>query len=86
MATAVTWLYTIHLKNTPEYRHMIRGSSFSFSDIRHIIAKVALNDDFDILSPTPIKPVKKIYPQMPYCARMEIVNLKLLNKNLKYYG
>jgi len=50
MAATVTWLYAIHLENTPERRHMIRGrSSFAFSDIRHIIAKAVLSADFKTL-------------------------------------
>jgi len=61
MATAVTWLYAIHLENTPERRHMIRGrSSFAFSDIRHIIARAALRDDFNAGCSNLGKPAKNL--------------------------
>jgi len=61
MAATVTWLYAIHLENTPERRHMIRGrSSFAFSDIRHIIAKAVLSGDFKALCSNPGKPAKNI--------------------------
>jgi hypothetical protein len=48
MAATVTWIYGARLENIPERRHKVRGrSSFAFSDLRHIIAKAALNEDFD---------------------------------------
>jgi ribosomal protein L32 len=48
MAATVTWIYGARLENVPERRHKVRGrNSFAFSDLRHIIAKVALSDDFD---------------------------------------
>ncbi len=61
MATTVTWLYADRFEHTPERRHMIRGrSSFAFSDIRHIIAKVVLSNDFQALCPKQAKPTKNI--------------------------
>jgi len=48
MAATIVWIYGIQLKNTPERRHKVKGrNSFAFSDLRHIIAKVALSDDFN---------------------------------------
>lgn len=48
MAATVTWIYGARLENIPERRHKVRGrNSFAFSDLRHIIAKAALTDDFD---------------------------------------
>jgi len=48
MATAITWIYGARLEHIPERRHTVKGrSSFAFSDLRHIIAKAALTDDFN---------------------------------------
>lgn len=48
MAATVTWIYGARLQNIPERRHKVRGrNSFAFSDLRHIIAKAALNENFD---------------------------------------
>lgn len=48
MATTITWIYGARLQDIPERRHKVRGrNSFAFSDLRHIIAKTALTDDFD---------------------------------------
>jgi hypothetical protein len=48
MAATVTWIYGARLETIPERRHKVRGrNSFAFSDLRHIIAKAALTDDFD---------------------------------------
>jgi hypothetical protein len=48
MAATITWIYGARLENIPERRHKVRGrNSFAFSDLRHIIAKAALTDDFD---------------------------------------
>ena len=48
MAATVTWVYGARLENTPERRHKVRGrNSFAFSDLRHILAKAALNENFD---------------------------------------
>ncbi len=61
MAVTVTWLYAIKLENTIDRRHMVRGrNSFAFSDVRHIIAKAALNDNFDRLCTITSKPVQNI--------------------------
>ena len=47
MAATITWIYGTRLENTPERRHKVKGrNSFAFSDLRHIIAKAALSDDF----------------------------------------
>jgi IS4 transposase len=48
MAATVTWIYGARLANIPERRHKVKGrNSFAFSDLRHIIAKAALSEDFD---------------------------------------
>jgi transposase len=53
MAATITWIYGARLQDIPERRHKVRGrTSFAFSDLRHIIAKAALTDDFDALCPT----------------------------------
>jgi len=47
MAATITWIYGAQLENTPERRHKVKGrNSFAFSDLRHIVAKVALSEDF----------------------------------------
>ena len=56
MAATVTWIYGARLENIPERRHKVRGrNSFAFSDLRHIIAKAALSDDFDTVHPKSLK-------------------------------
>ncbi len=48
MASTVTWIYASKLVNAPDRRHKIKGrNSFAFSDIRKIIAKVVLSDEFN---------------------------------------
>ncbi|MFH1934756.1 MAG: transposase [Pseudomonadota bacterium] len=48
MAATITWIYGTRLENIPERRHKVKGrNSFAFSDLRHIIAKTALSDDFN---------------------------------------
>lgn len=48
MAATITWIYGTRLENIPERRHKVRGrNSFAFSDLRHIIAKAALSNDFN---------------------------------------
>jgi len=48
MAATITWIYGARLENIPECLHKARGrNSFAFSDLRHIIAKAALCEDFD---------------------------------------
>jgi len=61
MAAAATWVYAIKLENTPDRRHIVRGrNSFAFSDVSHIIAKAALNRDFDIVYSKPSKRVNNL--------------------------
>jgi len=48
MAATIIWIYGTRLENIPERRHKVKGrNSFAFSDLRHIIAKAALSDDFN---------------------------------------
>ena len=43
-----SWIYGTRLENIPERRHKVKGrNSFAFSDLRHIIAKAELSDDFN---------------------------------------
>jgi hypothetical protein len=70
MAVTVTWLYAIKLENTIDRRHMVRGrNSFAFSDVRHMIAKAALNDSFDRLCTIKSKPAQNI----PVAALLQMV-------------
>ena len=62
MAAAITWIYGARLENIPDRRHKVRGrNSFAFSDLRHIIAKVALTDDFDAVCRTHDKLPRKSF-------------------------
>ena len=48
MAATIIWIYGARLENIPERRHKVKGrNSFAFSDLRHIIAKAALSENFD---------------------------------------
>jgi IS4 transposase len=48
IAATIIWIYASRLENVPERRHKVTGrNSFAFSDLRHIITKVALSDDFN---------------------------------------
>ena len=54
MATTLTWVYADRLAHAPDRRHKIRGrSSFAFSDVRRIVAEVALDPDFQSVCPGP---------------------------------
>ena len=56
MATSLTWIYASRLKKTPSRRHIVKGRNhFAFSDVRRLIAKAALDDNFGILFPVPRK-------------------------------
>jgi hypothetical protein len=62
MAATVTWIYGARLENIPKRRHKVRGrNSFAFSDLRHIIAKAALTDDFDSVCRTHDKHSRKSF-------------------------
>ena len=62
MAATVTWIYGARLENTPERRHKVRGrNSFAFSDLRHIIAKAALSENFDAVCGNHLKALKKSF-------------------------
>ena len=62
MAATITWIYGARLVNIPERRHKIRGrNSFAFSDLRHIIAKAALSEDFDTVCYNHPKSLKKAF-------------------------
>jgi hypothetical protein len=56
MATSVVWIYASRLEKTPSRRHAVKGRNhFAFSDVRRLLAKAALDDNFGILFPVPRK-------------------------------
>ena len=62
MAATIIWIYGARLENTPERRHKICGrNSFAFSDLRRIIAKAALTNNFDAVCNTPDKLPRKSF-------------------------
>lgn len=62
MAATITWIYAVRLENIPERRHKVKGrNSFAFSDLRHIIAKAALSQNFDAVCCNYTKPVIKSF-------------------------
>ena len=62
MAVTITWVYADRLQPNPQRRHVVKGrTGFAFSDIRHIIAEAALNDNFERLCPKPISPTRKSF-------------------------
>jgi len=64
MAATVTWIYGARLENIPKRRHKVRGrNSFAFPDLRRIIAKAALSEDFDAVCGNHLKTLKKLFVQ-----------------------
>jgi len=62
MASALTWIYASHLAKAPDRKHKIKGrSSFAFSDIRRIIAKEVLSDEFNRAFPVPEQTPRKSF-------------------------
>jgi len=58
MATSLTWIYASRLEKTPCRRHAVKGREhFAFSDVRRLVAKVALGYNFGVLFPVPPKSV-----------------------------
>ncbi|RZB35640.1 MAG: hypothetical protein SRB2_02937 [Desulfobacteraceae bacterium Eth-SRB2] len=58
MATSLAWIYASLLEKIPSRRHVVKGRNhFAFSDVRRLIAKAALDDNFSILCPVPRKSV-----------------------------
>ena len=56
MATTLTWVYACRLEKTPSRRHAVKDRGhFAFSDVRRLVAKAALEDNFSILCPVPRK-------------------------------
>lgn len=57
MAATLVWVYADRLAADPERRHGVVGrSSYAFSDVRRMVAKVALAEDFRRLWPVPPNP------------------------------
>ena len=62
MTATVTWIYGARLENIPERRHKVRGrNSFAVSDLRHIITKAALSENFDTVCDNHLKALKKSF-------------------------
>jgi hypothetical protein len=58
MATSFTWIYACGLGKTPSRRHAVTGRGhFAFSDVRRLVAKATLDENFAILCPTQSKSV-----------------------------
>ncbi|GBE12010.1 transposase DDE domain protein [bacterium BMS3Abin13] len=58
MATTLTWVYACRLEKTPSRRHAVKGRChFAFSDVRRLVAKATMDDNFAILCPLPRKSV-----------------------------
>jgi hypothetical protein len=58
MATTLTWVYACRLEKTPSRRHAVKGRGhFAFSDVRRLLAKAAMDDNFVILCPVQRKSV-----------------------------
>ncbi len=56
MASSVAWIYASRIEKTPSRRHFVSGRNhFAFSDVRRLVAKSALDDNFGILFPVPRK-------------------------------
>lgn len=54
MATTLTWVYASRLEKTPNRRHAVKNRNhFAFSDVRRLIAKATMDDNFTILCPRP---------------------------------
>jgi hypothetical protein len=50
MTTSVAWIYASRLEKTPSRRHVIKGRNhFAFSDVRRLVAKAVMDDNFGIL-------------------------------------
>ena len=65
MAATIIWIYGARLENIPERRHKVRGrNSFAFSDLRHIITKAALSENFDTVCHSHPKAMKKYFIDM----------------------
>jgi len=65
MAATVVWIYGSRLANIPERRHNVKGrNSFAFSDLRHVIAKAALSENFDAVCHSHPKSLKKYFIDM----------------------
>ena len=50
MAYSLTWIYASRLEKTPRRRHVVKGRNhFAFSDIRRLIARDAVDENFRVL-------------------------------------
>lgn len=58
MAMSVAWIYASRYEKVPQRLHAVGGRRhFAFSDVRRLVAKAALDDNFDMLSPQPRKSI-----------------------------
>ena len=64
MATTITWIYGAKMENAPNRRHHVKGrNSFAFSDLRHLIAKDSLNENFKLVCDNQQKLPRKSFVQ-----------------------
>ena len=62
MAATLTWIYADRLQHAPDRRYKIRGrAGFAFSDVRRIIAEVALSSNFYRICPVPAQTPQKSF-------------------------
>jgi len=56
MSSTFTWIYASHLEKIPSRRHSVKErASYAFSDVRRLVAKEALDNNFNRLFPVPKK-------------------------------
>ncbi len=60
MATSLTWIYACRLEKTPARKHAVNGRAhYAFSDVRRLVAKAAMDENFSILCPPPDNSILK---------------------------
>lgn len=65
MATTLIWIYADRLQDAPDRKFKIRGrSGFAFSDVRRILAEVALSPDFQSVCPKPVQTPQNYFVEM----------------------
>ena len=66
MAKTLTWICVDRLRCAPDRKFKIRGrSGFAFSDVRRIIAKAALDRDFQSMCLLPVQRTQKAFVKTP---------------------
>jgi small-conductance mechanosensitive channel len=95
MATSLIWIYACRLANTPSRRHAVHGRDhFAFSDVRRILTRAALDDNFALLCPPPGKSIDNSFVaafvielffrwySRPFRGRMTLADPVLLNSKI----